>query len=87
MIEVWQANAAGRYQHDLDTHDAPLDPYFLGGGQVVTDNDGHYKFTTIEPGAYPWPNHYNAWRPKHIHFFSIRICVGDPARDPDVFPR
>ena len=68
LIEVWQANAAGRYRHDLDTHDAPLDPYFLGGGQVVTDNDGHYKFTTIEPGAYPWPNHYNAWRPKHIHF-------------------
>lgn len=68
LIEVWQANAAGRYRHDSDTHDAPLDPYFIGAGQVVTDDEGYYEFTTIEPGAYPWPNHYNAWRPKHIHF-------------------
>ncbi len=68
LIELWQANAAGRYRHDGDTHDAPLDPYFIGTGQVVTDDEGYYEFTTIEPGAYPWPNHDNAWRPKHIHF-------------------
>ena len=68
LIELWQANAAGRYRHDGDTHDAPLDPYFIGAGQVVTDDEGYYEFTTIEPGAYPWPNHDNAWRPKHIHF-------------------
>lgn len=68
LVEVWQANAAGRYRHDGDTHDAPLDPHFTGAGQVVTDGDGCYSFVTIEPGAYPWGNHYNAWRPKHIHF-------------------
>ena len=68
LIEVWQANAAGRYLHDGDRHDAPLDPNFTGAGAVITDNDGCYQFLTIEPGIYPWGNHYNAWRPKHIHF-------------------
>ena len=68
LVEVWQANAAGRYLHDGDQHDAPLDPYFTGAGQCVTDNEGRYEFVTIEPGAYPWGNHFNAWRPKHIHF-------------------
>ena len=68
LVEVWQANAAGRYRHDGDRHDAPLDPYFTGAGQVVTDADGRYEFVTIEPGAYPWGNHHNAWRPRHIHF-------------------
>ena len=68
LVEVWQANAAGRYRHAKDTHDAPLDPYFLGAGQVLTDAEGYYQFLSIEPGAYPWGNHPNAWRPKHIHF-------------------
>ena len=68
LIEVWQANAAGRYRHAQDHHDAPLDPYFIGAGQVVTDAEGYYQFLSIEPGAYPWGNHHNAWRPKHIHF-------------------
>ncbi|MEQ8230217.1 MAG: protocatechuate 3,4-dioxygenase subunit beta [Gammaproteobacteria bacterium] len=68
LIEVWQANAAGRYRHDNDRHDAPLDPYFIGAGQCLTDAAGCYAFHTIEPGAYPWGNHDNAWRPRHIHF-------------------
>lgn len=68
LVEVWQANAAGRYRHDGDRHDAPLDPHFIGAGAALTDAEGHYAFMTIEPGAYPWGNHYNAWRPKHIHF-------------------
>ena len=68
MIEIWQANAAGRYNHPGDTHDAPLDPDFRGIGLVFTDPDGWYRFTTIKPGAYPWPNHRNAWRPTHIHY-------------------
>lgn len=68
LVEVWQANAAGRYLHDGDRHDAPLDPNFTGRGAVVTDDDGRYRFLTIEPGIYPWGNHYNAWRPRHIHF-------------------
>ncbi len=68
LVEVWQANAAGRYLHEGDKHDAPLDPNFTGRGAVVTDDDGRYQFLTIEPGIYPWGNHYNAWRPKHIHF-------------------
>ena len=68
LIEVWQANAAGRYLHDGDRHDAPLDPNFSGAGAVVTDDEGCYQFLTIEPGIYPWGNHYNAWRPRHIHF-------------------
>jgi protocatechuate 3,4-dioxygenase, beta subunit len=68
LVEVWQANAAGRYAHARDTWPAPLDPNFSGGGRVVTGPDGRYAFTTIRPGAYPWGNHRNAWRPAHIHF-------------------
>jgi protocatechuate 3,4-dioxygenase beta subunit len=68
VVEVWQCNAAGRYLHKGDQHDAPLDPNFTGTGQVLTDDHGRYRFTTIKPGAYPWRNHYNAWRPAHIHF-------------------
>jgi protocatechuate 3,4-dioxygenase beta subunit len=68
LIEVWQANAAGRYHHDVDQHPAPLDPNFTGAGRVVTDDDGRYRFVTIKPGSYPWRNHPNAWRPAHIHF-------------------
>jgi len=68
LIEVWQANAAGRYRHDVDRHPAPLDPNFSGAGRCLTDDEGRYRFTTIKPGAYPWRNHDNAWRPAHIHF-------------------
>ncbi len=68
LVEVWQANAAGRYAHRSDQHAAPLDPNFSGAGRTVTDEDGHYRFVTIRPGAYPWRNHANAWRPAHIHF-------------------
>ena len=68
MIELWQANAAGRYHHGGDNHDAPLDPNFHGAGRVFTDGDGRYRFVSIKPGAYPWRNHANAWRPNHIHF-------------------
>jgi protocatechuate 3,4-dioxygenase beta subunit len=68
LVEVWQANAAGRYIHRVDQHDAPLDPNFFGGGRCVTDAEGRYRFRTIKPGAYPWANHPNAWRPNHIHF-------------------
>ncbi len=95
MIEIWQANAAGRYQHSGDTHDAPLDPNFHGAGRVFTDAEGRYRFVTIKPGAYPWGNHTNAWRPNHIHFslfgpaFATRLITqmyfpGDPllALDP-----
>ena len=67
LVEIWQANAAGRYIHKVDQHAAPLDPNFLGGGRCLTDNEGYYKFYTIKPGAYPWGNHPNAWRPNHIH--------------------
>jgi protocatechuate 3,4-dioxygenase beta subunit len=95
LIEIWQANAAGRYAHESDQHDAPLDPNFSGGGRLITDADGRYTFTTIKPGAYPWGNHDNAWRPAHIHFsifgpaFATRLVTqmyfpGDPllAADP-----
>jgi protocatechuate 3,4-dioxygenase, beta subunit len=68
LLEVWQANAAGRYLHKVDQHGAPLDPNFSGCGRVLTDQDGRYRFVTIKPGAYPWGNHPNAWRPQHIHF-------------------
>jgi protocatechuate 3,4-dioxygenase beta subunit len=68
LLEIWQANAAGRYVHRAEIHDAPLDPNFLGGGRILTDKEGRYSFYTIKPGAYPWGNHYNAWRPQHIHF-------------------
>jgi protocatechuate 3,4-dioxygenase beta subunit len=89
LIEIWQANAAGRYAHDVDQHPAPLDPNFSGGGRTLTDAEGWYRFVTIEPGAYPWLNHPNAWRPKHIHFslfghaFTDRLVTqmyfpGDP---------
>jgi protocatechuate 3,4-dioxygenase beta subunit len=89
LVEVWQANACGRYAHEVDTYDAPLDPNFTGGGRVVTDSAGHYRFTTIKPGPYPWGNHHNAWRPAHIHFsvfgrsFTQRLVTqmyipGDP---------
>jgi protocatechuate 3,4-dioxygenase beta subunit len=81
LVEIWQANAAGRYRHDVDQHDAPLDPNFTGCGQAVTNERGEYRFVTIRPGEYPWRNHYNAWRPKHIHFslfgpsFSTRLVT------------
>jgi len=68
LVEIWQANACGRYRHPVDNHDAPLDPNFTGFGRVLTDAEGRYQFTTIKPGAYSWRNHYNAWRPAHIHF-------------------
>jgi protocatechuate 3,4-dioxygenase beta subunit len=95
MLEIWQANAAGRYNHARDQHDAPLDPNFSGTGRVFTDAEGRYRFTTIKPGAYPWGNHANAWRPNHIHFslfgpgYATRLITqmyfpGDPllALDP-----
>lgn len=95
LIEIWQANAAGRYAHDADRHDAPLDPHFAGIGKLMTDDRGRYRFTTVKPGAYPWRNHRNAWRPNHIHFslfgpgFATRLITqmyfpGDPllALDP-----
>jgi protocatechuate 3,4-dioxygenase beta subunit len=68
LVEVWQANAAGRYRHRADRWPAPLDPNFAGAGRCVTDAEGRYAFVTIKPGAYPWGNHENAWRPAHIHF-------------------
>jgi len=75
LIEIWQANSSGRYVHKADQHEAPLDPNFLGAGRCMTDANGNYKFYTIKPGAYPWGNHYNAWRPNHIHFslFGVNI--------------
>jgi len=95
LIEIWQANAAGRYRHRWETWPAPLDPNFQGGGRTVTDSEGRYSFVTIKPGPYPWGNHYNAWRPAHIHFslmgrkFDQRLVTqmyfpGDPlfAYDP-----
>jgi protocatechuate 3,4-dioxygenase, beta subunit len=89
LVEVWQANAAGRYRHSVDRHDAPLDPHFAGAGRVLTGADGAYRFVTVKPGAYPWANHPNAWRPAHIHFsvfghaFTQRLVTqmyfpGDP---------
>jgi protocatechuate 3,4-dioxygenase, beta subunit len=94
LVEVWQANAAGRYAHDLDQHPAPLDPCFTGAGACLTDDEGRYRFVTIKPGAYPWRNHANAWRPAHIHFsvfgraFSQRLITqmyfpGDPLLEHD----
>jgi len=95
LVEIWQANAAGRYAHDGDQHPAPLDPNFSGAGLCLTDPEGFYRFVSIKPGAYPWRNHPNAWRPAHIHFsvmgraFSQRLITqmyfpGDPllAYDP-----
>ncbi len=68
LVEIWQANACGRYLHAGDQHPAPLDPNFQGAGRCVTDAEGRFRFITIKPGAYPWGNHPNAWRPQHIHF-------------------
>ena len=68
LVELWQCNAAGRYRHPADNHDAPLDPHFAGFGKTLTDAGGNYRFVTIKPGAYPWGNHRNAWRPAHLHF-------------------
>ena len=68
LVEIWQANASGRYDHPGDTHDAPLDPNFRGIGRALTDEEGRYRFVTVKPGAYPWANHAFAWRPQHIHF-------------------
>lgn len=95
LIEIWQANAAGRYRHRWDRWPAPLDPNFTGGGRTVTDHEGRYEFVTIKPGPYPWGNHPNAWRPAHVHFsllgrsFEQRLVTqmyfpGDPlfAHDP-----
>jgi protocatechuate 3,4-dioxygenase beta subunit len=76
LIELWQCNAAGRYLHGGDRHDAPLDPNFTGAGLVRTDAHGHYRFKTIKPGAYPWRNHFNAWRPQHIHFSLLGPSLG-----------
>lgn len=89
LVEIWQANSAGRYLHDKDQHNAPLDPNFTGCGHTMTDSEGRYRFVTIRPGEYPWKNHYNAWRPAHIHFslfgpaFATRLVTqmyfpGDP---------
>jgi protocatechuate 3,4-dioxygenase, beta subunit len=95
LLEIWQANAAGRYRHEVDQHPAPLDPNFTGAGRTLTDSEGRYRYVTIKPGAYPWQNHPNAWRPAHIHFsvfgraFTQRLVTqmyfpGDPlfAYDP-----
>ncbi len=68
LIEVWQANAAGRYPHKRDQHDAPQDSNFIGAGRCLTSEKGEYRLVSIKPGPYPWPNHHNAWRPSHIHF-------------------
>jgi protocatechuate 3,4-dioxygenase beta subunit len=68
LVEVWQANAAGRYIDPVDDHAAPLDPNFTGAGRCMTDDQGVYRFVTVKPGAYPWRNHANAWRPAHVHF-------------------
>ena len=73
LLELWQANAAGRYRHVVDDHGAPLAPNFSGGGRVLTDTQGNYRFLTIKPGAYPWRNHYNAWRPAHLHLSIFGI--------------
>ncbi|WP_407555616.1 protocatechuate 3,4-dioxygenase subunit beta [Streptomyces sp. Pv4-95] len=89
LVEIWQANASGRYAHQRDQHPAPLDPHFTGAGRCLTDDQGRYEFTTVKPGAYPWRNHDNAWRPAHIHFslfgsaFTQRLITqmyfpGDP---------
>ncbi len=94
LVEVWQTNAAGRYAHHRDQHPAPLDPNFTGAGRCLTDEDGRYRFVTVKPGAYPWKNHPNAWRPAHIHFsvfgtaFTQRLVTqmyfpGDPLMDHD----
>jgi protocatechuate 3,4-dioxygenase beta subunit len=77
LVEIWQANAAGRYRHSVDNHDAPLDPNFTGAGRCLTDANGEYRFITMKPGAYPWGNHPNAWRPAHIHFSLFGQAIPD----------
>jgi protocatechuate 3,4-dioxygenase beta subunit len=92
LVEIWQANAAGRYAHEIDDHPAPLDPNFTGAGRCLTDSEGRYRFVTIKPGAYPWKNHYNAWRPAHIHFsffgtgFTNRLVTQMYFPDDPLFP-
>ena len=86
LIEIWQANAAGRYRHEVDRWPAPLDANFSGLGRTMTDSEGRYRFTTIKPGAYPWSNHYNAWRPAHIHFSLFGRAFLQRTRYPDVLP-
>jgi protocatechuate 3,4-dioxygenase beta subunit len=92
LLEVWQANAAGRYRHAKDDHPAPIDPHFTGAGRTVTDAEGRYQFVTIKPGAYPWRNHENAWRPSHIHFsvfgstFRTRLVTQMYFPDDPLFP-
>lgn len=92
LLEIWQANAAGRYQHVVDNWPAPLDPNFTGLGRTLTDDEGKYRFTSIKPGAYPWKNHYNAWRPAHIHFslfgraFTQRLVTQMYFPDDPLFP-
>jgi protocatechuate 3,4-dioxygenase beta subunit len=76
LVEVWQANAAGRYADPVDDHRAPLDPNFTGAGRCLTDSEGRYRFLTIKPGAYPWQNHENAWRPAHVHFSLFGAQLG-----------
>jgi protocatechuate 3,4-dioxygenase beta subunit len=75
LVEVWQANACGRYRHKVDQHDAPLDPNFSGAGRAMSDDEGRYFFKTIKPGSYPWGNHFNAWRPAHIHFSLFGVGI------------
>ena len=87
LVEIWQANACGRYRHAGDQHPAPLDPNFEGVGRCVTDREGRYRFVTIKPGAYPWGNHPNAWRPQHIHFSVFGRAFDAAPRDADVLPR
>jgi protocatechuate 3,4-dioxygenase beta subunit len=92
LVEIWQANAAGRYRHEVDVHDAPLDPNFSGAGRCLTDADGRYRFVTIKPGIYPWGNHRNAWRPAHVHFslfgraFTERLVTQMYFPDDPLFP-
>ena len=92
LVEIWQANAAGRYAHEVDRHPAPLDPNFSGAGRCLTDADGRYRFVTIKPGSYPWENHPNAWRPAHIHFsvfgraFPERLITQMYFPDDPLFP-
>ncbi len=94
LVEIWQTNAAGRYIHKVDQHNAPIDPNFFGAGRCMTDAAGRYRFITVRPGAYPWGNHANGWRPPHIHFslfgpsFLTRLVTqmyfpGDPLLELD----
>jgi len=76
LVEIWQCNAGGRYIHVIDDHPAPIDPNFTGAGRTITDGEGRYRFVTIKPGAYPWRNHPNAWRPAHIHFSLFGSSFG-----------